>query len=376
MACRRCQTSWHVLCFYQLGLWLQPDRRNFWDLGGDSRAGGRAALFWGRNPEFDYGESVSRHGIPERIRDRLGEKRTERRLFLQEQLVRKKLAQGLGPFAFERFFSVNACISATISALGLSKRGLLNALDLRIEEHEVVIPNLPASFEGFRVLQLADLHCDLDPRIMERITEGIVSTPHDAVVLTGDYHNDIRKPFDRSIAEMLKLIPTLHPIRFAVLGNHDFLEKVAPLEEAGLPILLNESASIEREGKRLWICGIDDPYFFRTHDLSKPRLAIPAGEPSIFLSHSPETYREASVLGYDLHLSGHTHGGQVCAPGGFPLYRNAPGCRREHLAGSWSEGRMIGYTSRGTGSAGVAARFHCPPEITVHILTSHSQTNA
>lgn len=313
---------------------------------------------------------MKRQGIPEKIVERLGKERSEHRLHLQEQLIRRKLAQGLGPFALERFFSVNACIGAMISALGFGERGLLNALDLRVEVHEVAIPGLPEPFEGFRLLQLADLHCDLDPRIMQRIARGIASTPHDAVVLTGDYHNDIRKPFDHSIAEMLRLIPSLHPLRFAVLGNHDFLEKVAPLEEVGLPFLLNESHPIIREGKRLWICGVDDPHFFRTHDLAKARAAIPPGEPSILLSHSPETYREAAGFGYDLHLSGHTHGGQICAPGGIPIYRNAPGCRRKHLAGSWREGAMIGYTSRGTGSAGVAARFHCPPEITLHILHS------
>jgi len=313
---------------------------------------------------------VSSHTIPVKIRERLGEKRTERRLHLQDQVVRRKLAQGLGPFALERHFSVNACIGTLLSVLGLRERGLTNALDLRIEEHIVAIPGLPEPFEGFRLLQLADLHCDLDPRIMHRIMEGIASTPHDAVVLTGDYHNDIRKPFDHSIAEMLRLIPALHPLRFAILGNHDFLEKVGPLEEAGLPFLLNEALPITRDGKRLWICGIDDPHFFRTHDLLKARAEIPPGEPSILLSHSPETYREAAALGYDLHLSGHTHGGQICAPGGIPIYRNAPGCRREHLAGSWREGSMIGYTSRGAGSAGVAARFHCPPEITLHILQS------
>jgi predicted MPP superfamily phosphohydrolase len=237
-------------------------------------------------------------------------------------------------------------------------------------EHDVVIPGLPSPFEGFRLLQLADLHCDLDTRVMERIGEGMASTPHDAVVLTGDYHNDVRAPFDRSLAEMLRFLPSLHPVRFAILGNHDFLEKVYPLEEAGLPFLLNESVAIERGGKRLWICGVDDPHFFRTHDLDLARANIPDEETAIMLSHSPETYRAAAALGYSLHLSGHTHGGQICAPGGFPIYRNAPGCRREHLAGSWREGGMIGYTSRGSGSAGVAARFHCPPEITVHILRS------
>lgn len=315
----------------------------------------------------------SRHSIPEQIVTRLGEDRVHRRLHLQEQLKNRKVAQGLGLFALERHFSVNACIARVISALGLRERGLRNIMNLRVEEHAVFLPGLPQAFEGFRLMQLADLHCDLSADLMQRIIEVMTSISHDAVVLTGDYHNEVRYPFDRSLEEMLALIPRLHPLRFASLGNHDFLEKVAVLEEAGLPFLLNEATAIEREGKRLWICGVDDPHFFKTHDLTKAREGILSGEPSILLSHSPETYREAASLGYALHLSGHTHGGQICGPGGFPIYRNAPGCRREHLSGSWHEGTMAGYTSRGTGTAGVAARFHCPPEITVHIL--HSDTS-
>lgn len=308
--------------------------------------------------------------IPESIRQRLGDEKTQKRLQIQEKLKQRQVSQGLGLFAMERFFSVNACVGGIISLCGMKKRGLSNILDLRIEQHEVILPGLPASFEGFRIMQLADLHCDLDAGMITRIREVIVTIPHDAVMLTGDYHNKVSRPFDLSIEEMLRLIPHLHPLRFAVLGNHDFLEKVPPLENAGLPFLLNESAAIEREGSRIWICGIDDPHFFLTHDLAQARSGVPANEISILLSHSPETYREAATLGYDLQLSGHTHGGQICAPGGFPIYRNAPGCRREHLSGSWREGKMIGYTSRGTGSAGVPARFHCPPEITIHTLRS------
>jgi predicted MPP superfamily phosphohydrolase len=315
------------------------------------------------------------HTIPEKIRRRLGEEKTARRTHLQEKLKKGKVAQGLGLFALERFLSVNSCISGIISLCGMRSRGLRNVHDIRIEEHEVILPGLPSAFEGFRLLQLADLHCDLEVGIMDRVREVMSATPHDAVVMTGDYHNEVSMPFDRSLAEMIRLIPHLHPNRFAILGNHDFLEMVAPLEDVGLPFLLNEALPIERDGTRIWICGVDDPHFFRTHDLPKTREGIPAGEIAILLSHSPETYREAATHGYHLHLSGHTHGGQICAPGGIPLYRNAPGCSREHLAGSWREGSMVGYTSRGTGSAGVAARFYCPPEITLHILRSSNHGN-
>lgn len=312
--------------------------------------------------------------IPREIRDRLGAERTTHRLSMEEKLRHRKVSQGLGFFALEHYFSVNACIARIISLCGMRKKGLSNFLDLQIEEHQVVLPDLPEPFEGFRLMQLSDLHCDLDGRLMKCLREMIVGIPHDAVVLTGDYHNQVSQPFDRSMEEMLQLIPHLHPIRFAILGNHDFLEMVPTLESAGLPFLLNEHAAIERQGRRLWICGIDDPHFFRTHDLKTARTGIPKEEISILLSHSPETYREAAAIGYNLQLSGHTHGGQICAPGGFPIYRNAPGCHKKHLAGSWHEGKMIGYTSRGTGSAGVAARFHCPPEITIHILRSSPLT--
>jgi predicted MPP superfamily phosphohydrolase len=314
-------------------------------------------------------------GIPSKIRERLGTGKTEHRLQLQQQLKNRKVAQGLGLFALERHFSVNAFISGVISACGLRRRGLSNIMDIRVEEHEVILPGLPKAFEGFRLMQLTDLHCDLNGDLMQRIIEVMTSVPHDAVVLTGDYHNDVRQPFDRSLKEMLELIPRLHPVRFAILGNHDFLEMVPTLEDAGLPILLNEARAIERDEERLWICGIDDPHFFETHDLQEAREGIPASDITLLLSHSPETYREAASLGYHLHLSGHTHGGQICGPGGFPIYRNAPGCSREHLAGSWREGAMTGYTSRGTGTAGVAARFHCPPEIAVHILRSNQSAS-
>jgi len=308
--------------------------------------------------------------IPETIRRRLCGELVEKRLRLQARLREKQMAQGFGIFALERFFSVNACIGGIIYLCGLKRNGFQNFLALRIVEHEVLLPGLPSCFDGFRLMQLADLHCDLDPSIIDRVLELMPGIPHDAVVLTGDYHNKVSKPFERSLEEMLRIIPRLHPVRFAILGNHDFLEKVPVLEDAGLPFLLNEPSPIRRGEDRIWICGIDDPHFFKTHDLNAAREGIPDGETSILLSHSPETYREAASLGYNLLLSGHTHGGQICLPGGIPIYRNAPGCRTEHLAGSWREGSMIGYTSRGTGSAGVAARFNCPPEITIHTLRS------
>ena len=87
---------------------------------------------------------------------------------------------------------------------------------------------------------------------------------------------------------------------------------------------------------------------------------------SILLSHTPEVYRQAAHAGFDLMLSGHTHGGQICLPGGVPLTLDS-GCRAIG-AGAWRYDAMAGYTSVGAGSSIVPVRFNCPPEITLHRL--------
>ena len=167
--------------------------------------------------------------------------------------------------------------------------------------------------------------------------------------------------------EMARITAVLSPLRWGILGNHDFVEMVPSLAADGLPILLNEAACIRRGGEQLWIGGIDDPHFYKTHDLSAVRGRIPPGGFGILLSHSPETFGESSRLGFDFQLSGHTHGGQLCLPGGRPII--VP-CRveKKFILGRWRQGSLQGYTSPGTGSCGVAARLNCPPEVTLHIL--------
>ena len=226
---------------------------------------------------------------------------------------------------------------------------------------------MPEAFEGFRLLQLTDLHCDIDPGLIPALLQRLEGLAYDAVVITGDYHNRIAEDFDVSLDLMGRLLPALRGPRFGILGNHDFIEKVAFLEAAGLPILLNEAAVLERGDARLWICGVDDPHYFRTEDLARARRDVPEGETALLLSHSPEPYEEAESLGYQAMLCGHTHGGQFCLPGGIPIICNMRAPRR-FLTGAWRHGRLSGYTSRGTGSCGVPARFFCPPEITIHTL--------
>ncbi|CAN5429858.1 metallophosphoesterase [soil metagenome] len=323
---------------------------------------------WSHVPMMDPSEAAG-HTDYRALAARMGEDVLEHRILKQAGLWAAETHQGTGIFALEKIMPLDALIGLALKCSGLSGVGHRNFLNVRVVQNEVHLPGLPAAFEGFRLLQLADLHCDLDPALVDVVIPLLDGLDYDVALLTGDYHNKIAQDHDLSLGLMGRLIRHLRLPAYASLGNHDFIEKVAFLEAAGLTVLLNESVPLERNGSRLWICGVDDPHFFATHDLPKARQNIPPGEVTILLSHSPETYREADALGYSLMLSGHTHGGQFCLPGGFAIVKNAPIPRRL-LVGPWREGHLRGYTSPGAGGCGVAARFFCPPEITVHTLRS------
>lgn len=301
------------------------------------------------------------------LQSRLGDELYAKRLKRQHDKLTKFLHQGRGIFRIERLLPFDLWLSFILHLTGLKKRMLADFLDVRLVEKEWFFSNLPLSFEGFRLLHLTDLHCDLEPALMPIVIDLVHRTQHDAAVLTGDYRNGMDGDHGNAMRAMAELRKALAPDCLGILGNHDPLEMVLDLERDGLPILLNETAEIRRGRDSLWIAGVDDPHYFQTHDLAETRKKAPADAFVILLSHSPETYAEAEAQGFALQLSGHTHGGQICLPSGRHIVVpcKAPRC---FIAGAWQHGSLKGYTSRGTGACGVAARWNCPPEVTLHTL--------
>ena len=114
-------------------------------------------------------------------------------------------------------------------------------------------------------------------------------------------------------------------------------------------MLLNESQVIERDGQRLHLGGIGDAHFYRMDDIEKAAAAIPHDEFSILISHTPEVYRQAALADFNVLLSGHTHGGQICLPGGIPFTLNSV-LPRSMGSGPWKYRNLIGYTSVGAGT--------------------------
>ena len=154
---------------------------------------------------------------------------------------------------------------------------------------------------------------------------------------------------------------------YGVLGNHDTIRMVPELEEMGIRMLLNECEVISRNNQRIYLAGIDDAHYYRVDNIEKAASEIPHDGFSILLSHTPEIYRQAAHAGFDLLLSGHTHGGQICLPGSIPITLDSV-LPRHVGSGCWKYHDMIGYTSVGVGSSIVAVRLNCLPEITLHHL--------
>jgi len=131
---------------------------------------------------------------------------------------------------------------------------------------------------------------------------------------------------------------------------------------------MNEMVPLEREQARIYLAGVDDAHYYKVHNLHRAGDDIPAGGISLLLSHTPEIWREAAHAGYDMFLCGHTHGGQICLPGGIPVTLDSD-CPRRLGKGSWQVNGMQGYTSPGAGTSVLNVRLNCPPEVTLHTLT-------
>ncbi|MEA3410279.1 MAG: metallophosphoesterase [Pseudomonadota bacterium] len=289
------------------------------------------------------------------------------RLGIESDNEARVFGQGTNFFHIENWYSIHSLIRGSLRLLGLHGRGRRNALQLTLQRNEVHLAELPPVFDGFTLLQISDPHLDMNADTPRTLIERVLDLDYDLCVLTGDFRARTYGPWEPAIHAMDKVLEHLRRPVYAILGNHDTIRMVPGLEESGIRVLLNESVRIEREGGSLYIAGIDDPHYYRSDNLEKASMDIPKGAGSVLLAHSPEIYRHAAHSGFRLMLCGHTHGGQICLPGGYPLTCNAR-CPRRLCAGPWRYHDMQGYTSRGSGVSVVDVRFNCAPEITLHTL--------
>ena len=300
---------------------------------------------------------------------RLGSMQAKQRLGIEHDHQAQMFGQGLNVFHLENLPGARQLIAAVLVVSGLYWRGLRNAKDIRVVHNTIASSRLPKAFDGYTLLHLSDLHADLSDDITGEVARLASGCDYDICVMTGDYRAQTSGPHDAALAGMRRIREALRGPIYGVLGNHDSAAMVLALESLGIRLLVNECIDLNRSGERIHLAGIDDAHFFRLDNIEKAAAQIPDSEFSILLSHTPEIYRQAAHAGFDIMLSGHTHGGQICLPGGIAVTLDSVLPRRLG-SGAWRHAGMTGYTSRGAGCSIIPVRFNCPPEITLHHLKS------
>ncbi len=298
---------------------------------------------------------------------RLGRLHARQRLGIETDHETRVFGGGLNFFHIENWYSAPLVIRSALKLTGLYWRARRNAERVELRDNPVSSPRLPAAFDGLTILHLSDLHVDISQRAMCRLTELVRSLRYDICVLTGDFRGLTFGPFAATLDGLARLRRHLPGPVYGVLGNHDTIQMLPGLEAMGIRMLLNECETLVRGDECIHLAGIDDAHYYRVDNIEKAAADIPEGAFAILLSHTPEIYRQAAHAGFDLLLSGHTHGGQICLPGGFPVTLDAVLPRRM-AAGAWEYRGMAGYTSVGVGSCIEPVRLNCPPAITLHRL--------
>jgi uncharacterized protein len=305
--------------------------------------------------------------IQRKLEIRLGPLHAKQRLGIERDHEAQTFGQGLTFFHLENWDSGRWIIRNVLKATGLYWRARRNAQRILIKHNEAWFKGLPPLFEGFTILHISDLHADMNKVAMKNLVKLLGDMQYDLCVLTGDYRGETFGPFQAALDGVAQVRAHLREPIYAVLGNHDTIQMVPGLEAMGIRVLLNECEIINRGDQQIYLAGIDDAHFFRVDNIEKAAFPIPHGEFSILLSHTPEVYRQAAHADFNLMLSGHTHGGQICLPGSIPIKLEAVVPRRMG-SGAWQYHDMTGYTSVGAGSSVVPVRLNCPPEITLHRL--------
>ncbi|TLX56657.1 metallophosphoesterase [Stutzerimonas nosocomialis] len=265
-------------------------------------------------------------------------------------------------------FAHGSALAVLGLVVALTLFGLFNARRVaRVVEREIALDGLPASLHGFTIVQLSDIH--VGPTIKRGYLDGIVTRTNalsaDLIAITGDLVDGSVEGLRDDIAPLADL--NARHGTLVVTGNHEYYSGakawVAEFERLGLRVLLNQHVRLAHEGGELVVAGVTDysAGHFHPDHRSDPQAALagaPAEAPKILLAHQPRSATAAREAGYDLQLSGHTHGGQ------FWPWMHFVRWQQPWVAGLQRAGRLQVYISRGTGYWGPPLRFGAPSEIT------------
>jgi hypothetical protein len=271
-------------------------------------------------------------------------------------------------FSSRRQF-LSGLVAAPLVAVsaGAAYSRLIEPYNYLISETNILIRELPAAFEGFRITQLTDVHHSriLGLGEVQRVVSLAQQTKPDMFVLTGDYSTSYRR-YIEPCAEALGALNAPEGV-WAVLGNHDHYTDpeltTRSLQRHHIAVLNNAHTTLQRGSDAIQLSGIDD-WSWNAADWTRAFSGLKRQTPTILLSHQPTVLDLEQTQNVSLILSGHTHGGQL----NFPLL-GAPARFTtndlKYARGLFRRGDTQLYVSTGTGVIGLPLRFGVRPEIAV-----------
>ncbi len=239
---------------------------------------------------------------------------------------------------------------------------------VRTASHRLQLPRYPTGAPALKVAYLSDLHYGpTSGKVAARQAWKLVRDANPDVVLLG---GDFLFADERGLPTLLRELqrwqfsPPPGGI-FACLGNHDYYAGietiVTTLEACGVQVLVNDAAPLPSPWKGIWVAGVDDIMQGKPDIEAAFRRTSPDAC-TILLSHEPEICASPHVRKAAITLAGHTHGGQICAPGGEPIY-TPRGHDREYSSGLHRHAGQWLFVSRGVGTVGVGLRMFAPPDV-------------
>ena len=264
----------------------------------------------------------------------------------------------------------DSALGVPLVAVIVTLVGLVNARRLaRVKHVDVPVAGLPPELDGYTIAQISDIHVGptIKRKYLSAIVDKVNSLGADAIAITGDLVDGTVARLARHTAPLARL--SAPDGTFFVTGNHEYYSGadawIAELRRLGVTVLMNQHVVRTRGAASLMIAGVADytAHHFNPEHQSDPRQAA-HGAPKglalrVLLAHQPRTAAAAAEAGFDLQLSGHTHGGQF-----FPWNLFVP-LQQPYVSGLNRLGKMWVYTSRGTGYWGPPKRFGAPSEITL-----------
>jgi predicted MPP superfamily phosphohydrolase len=239
---------------------------------------------------------------------------------------------------------------------------------LSVREQKVAYSRLPKDLDGLRIVQLSDIHYGpfLNRQDLARAVDMANETKAHLAVVTGDLITTVHDSLDDCLLELARLRSGSGIL--ACLGNHEIhaaAEDYAEEQGAkrGIRFLRSQARRLRFGQAVLNLAGVDYQRINRPY-LARAEKLVSQGEFNVLLSHNPDVFPVARRKGFQLTLSGHTHGGQIAVE---ILSENLSMARffTPFVYGLYTQGPSSIYVSRGIGTVGLPARIGAPPEVSL-----------